>query len=771
MAYVGASVRRKEDPRLLTGLGRYVADLRRTGAAQLVVLRSPHAHARIVEIDVSAARRAPGVVDVVTFDDFAATARPIPVRLTPLPSLVACLQFPLAHDLVRYVGDPVVALVAEDRYRAEDARELVRVEYEPLPPIVDAGQGVARGAPLVHEAIGTNVVADWVIDVGDSAVAFREADVVVREELRVQRHTGVPLETRGLVAEYDAGLGTLTMWGPTKVPHFNRGVLADLLGLAEHKIRFVEPEVGGGFGVRGEFYPEDFLVPLLAMRTGRPIAWIEDRLEHLMATNHSREQVHEVELALRRDGTILAMRDRFLNDQGGYIRTHGATVPKLTSALLPGPYRIPAYRCEVACVLTNKTPTGTYRGPGRFEAAFVRERALDLAADRLGLDPAEIRRRNFLAPSDMPHDLQTGALDTAIVFDSGDYGRLLDRVLHAFDYEGWRQRQRAARARGRLLGIGIGCFVEKTGLGPYESARVEIDLSGRVALYTGSASVGQGMETALAQICADRLGVTPDEVSVVHGDTALVPHGVGAFASRGAVMAGNAADAAAVQLRDKLLAVAAARLETAPEDLELAGGRVRVAGAPDRGLSFAEAAGAAMPGQPLPDGVTPLLDERAFFETTQMTYPYGVHLAAVEVDPETGQIEILRYLIGYDIGRAINPMLVDGQVVGGAAQGIGGALLEELAYDETGQLVSSTLMDYLLPTSAEVPHVDVLITEDAPSPLNPLGIKGAGEGGTVGVSAALANAVSDALGVAVRELPMSPDRVRTLLRAKQAGFP
>ena len=769
MPYFGASVRRNEDPRLLTGRGRYVADVRRNGAAQLVVLRSPHAHARIVGIDVSAARRAPGVLDILTFDDFAATARPIPVRLTPLPSLVACLQYPLARDRVRYVGDPVAAIVAEDRYRAEDARELVRVEYEPLPPIVGARAGIAPGAPLVHEAIGTNVVADWVVDVGDSAAAFAEADLVVRDELRVQRHTAVPLETRGLVAEYDPGLGVLTMWGPTKVPHFNRGVLAGLLGLPEHKIRFVEPEVGGGFGVRGEFYPEDFLVPLLAMRTGRPVAWIEDRLEHLMATNHSREQVHQVELALRRDGTILALRDRFLNDQGGYVRTHGATVPKLTSALLPGPYKIPAYRCEVGCVLTNKTPTGTYRGPGRFEATFVRERAVDLAADRLGLDPAEIRRRNFLAPSDLPHDLQTGALDTAIVFDSGEYGRLLEQALRRFDYDGWRERQRAARADGRLLGIGIGCFVEKTGLGPYESARVEIDLSGQVVLYTGIASVGQGMETTLAQICADRLGVAPDEVTVVHGDTAVVPHGVGAFASRGSVMAGNAADLAAGQLRDKLLAITAARLEVAPEDLELAGGRVRVVGAPERGLSFAEAARAAMPGQPLPDGVSPLLDERAFFETSQMTYPYGVHLAAVEVDGETGQIEILRYLIGYDVGRAINPMLVDGQVVGGAAQGIGGALLEELAYDETGQLVSSTFMDYLLPTSAEVPPVDVLITEDAPSPLNPLGIKGAGEGGTVGASAALANAVSDALGVPVRELPLSPDRVRALLRDRASA--
>ncbi|MBA2447125.1 MAG: xanthine dehydrogenase family protein molybdopterin-binding subunit [Chloroflexi bacterium] len=763
MGWFGASVRRQEDPRLLTGRGRYVADIRRADALHLAVLRSPHAHARVVGIDVSAARRAPGVVDIVTAADLG-SVRPIPVRLSPLPSLVACLQYPLARDCVRYVGDPVAAIVAGDRYQAEDARELVRVHYEPLRPVVDAAEGLVADAPLVHTLLPTNVVAEWDVQVGDVQAAFAEADLVVREELRIQRHTGVPLETRGLTAEFDAGRGVLTMWGPTKVPHFNRGVLAGLLELPEHRVHLVEPEVGGGFGVRGELYPEDFLVPFLAMRIGRPVAWVEDRLEHLVATNHSRQQVHQIELALRCDGTILAMRDRFLNDQGAYVRTHGVTVAALTSAMLPGPYRIPAYRSEVACVLTNKTPTGTYRGPGRFEATFVRERALDLAAERLGLDPVEIRRRNFIPPEAMPYDVGTAALDTPIVFDSGAYGALLDRALERFDYPAWRLRQREARVQGRLVGIGIGCFVEKTGLGPYETARIEIDLSGGVVLYSGIANLGQGMETTLAQICAEHLGIDPASVTVVHGDTAVIPHGGGAFASRGAVMAGNAADLAARQLREKLLALGAHRLEAAPSDLELVDGRVRVAGAPERGLSFAELARAALPGQPLPPGVSPLLDETAHFETTHMTYPYGVHLAAVEVDGETGQLEILAYLIAYDVGRAINPMLVEGQLVGGAAQGIGGTLLEELRYDEAGQLVSATFMDYLLPTSAEVPHIDILLTEDAPSPLNPLGIKGAGEGGTVGAPAVLANAVSDAIGVSVRELPLTPDRVLEMVR-------
>ncbi len=764
MPFVGASVRRLEDPRLLTGRGRYVADIRCVGTAHLALVRSPHAHARIARVELEAVRSAPRVLDAVAFADFADRAQPIPMRLTPLPSLVACLQYPLARDTVRYVGEPVVAVVAESRYAAEDAREVVTVEYEPLAPVTDAQAGLAADAPLVHEAIRSNVVADWRVEVGDVDAAFAGADLVVQETLRVHRHTGVPMETRGLLAEWDAGREVLTMWGPTKVPHFNRGVLSRLLRLPEHRIHFVEPEVGGAFGVRGEFYPEDFLVPYLAIRLGRPVVWIEDRQEHLVATNHSRQQVHEIELALRRDGTILGLRDRFLNDHGAYVRTHGATVPKLTTALLPGPYRLPAYACEAACVLTNKTPTGTYRGPGRFEATFVRERLLDVAAQRLGMDPAELRRRNFLAPSDLPRDLQVDALDTHVVFDSGDYARLLDRALERFGYAAWRDRQHQMRGEGRLVGIGLACFVEKSGLGPFETARAEIDPGGAVVLHTGNANVGQGMETALAQICADQLGVAPQAITVVHGDTAVVPYGGGAFASRGTVMAGAAAHRAACRLRAKLLTLASHNLEVAPEDVELSDGAARVIGAPERALSFADLAGRALPGQPLPAGVTPFLAESASFETEQMTYPYGVHLAAVEVDPETGQLDILRYHVAYDVGRAVNPMLVEGQIVGGAAQGIGGTLLEELRYDDTGQLVTTTFMDYLLPTAMEVPELDVLITEDAPSPLNPLGVKGAGEGGTVGAPAALANAVADALGVPVRELPLTPDRLRSLAK-------
>jgi carbon-monoxide dehydrogenase large subunit/6-hydroxypseudooxynicotine dehydrogenase subunit gamma len=556
------------------------------------------------------------------------------------------------------------------------------------------------------------------------------------------------------------------MWGPTKVPHFNRGVLSRLLGLPEHRIHFVEPEVGGGFGVRGEFYPEDFLVPFLAIRLGRPVIWVEDRREHLVATNHSRQQVHQIELAVTRDGTIRGLRDRFLNDQGAYVRTHGATVPRLTTALLPGPYRVPAYACDAACVLTNKTPTGTYRGPGRFEATFVRERLLDRAAEQLGIDQVEIRRRNLLTPDELPHDLQMDALGTHVVFDSGDYPRLLDRALERFDYVGWRERQRRARRAGRLLGIGVACFVEKTGLGPFETARLEIDTSGGVVLHTGAAAVGQGLETTLAQICADQLGVTPDAVTVVHGDTAVIPYGGGAFASRGTVMAGGAAHMAATRLRAKLSVLAADQLEVAPDDIDLAHGAAHVIGARDRAISLAALAQRALPGQPLPGGLSPFLVESATFETEQMTYPYGVHLAAIDVDGETGELSILRYLAAYDVGRTVNPMLIEGQIVGGAAQGIGGTLLEELVYDEEVQPLATTFVDYLLPTSIEVPDIDVLITEYAPSPLNPLGVKGAGEGGTVAVPAVIANALADALGTPVRELPITPDRVRNLAKRR-----
>src|SRR3989442_3144983 len=583
---------------------------------------------------------------------------------------------------------------------------------------------------------------------------------------RTQRPTGVPVGPRGVGASHARAPGFLTVGGPRKVPHFNRRVLADLLGLPQARIRFVEPDVGGGFGVRGEFYPEDFLVPWASIARGRPVKWIEDRREHMMATNHSRQQIHEAEIAATGDGRILALVDHVVVDMGAYIRTHGVSVPELTAALLPGPYRIPAYRCDIDCLLTNKTPTGTYRAPGRFEANFVRERMIDLLARRLGEDPAEIRRRNFIPAEEMPFSVGTAALGVPTVYDTGDYASALDAAVQTADYARFRAEQLEMRKRGRVVGIGVASIVEKSGLGPWETARVEIDRAGRLVVYSGVTSVGQGMETTLAQICAEELGQALDDITVVHGDTALVPEGVGAFASRGTVVGGTAVLFAARTVKEKLLDVAARRLEASPADLILTPGRVTVRGSPARSLTFADLV-TAVPG--IPGGADgAVLSATHVFEAPLMTYPYGSHVATVEVDPETGQVTILDYVIAYDVGKAINPRLVEGQLVGGLAQGIGGALLEELVFDSDGQPLSVTFMDYLMPTAMEMPHaITVKILEETPTPLNPLGVKGAGEGGTAAVGAAIANAVSDALaprGIEVTDLPLSPDRILTLLR-------
>jgi len=763
----GTSVRRKEDARLLTGRGKYAADFRLPGMVQAAVLRSPHPHARLGAIRAKAALGVPGVLAVMTAEDLGSIGK-IPVRLGPRPSVVACLQPPLARDKVRYVGEPVAVVIAEGRYLAEDALELIEVDYAPLSPVPTSRRAVEGTSPILHGAIGGNIVDRLETRKGDAQAAMGSARYRVRERFAVQRHTGVPLETRGLTAAYDAGTGVLSLWGVAKVPHFNRRVLADLLGHPEHLIRFVELEVGGGFGVRGEFYPEDLVVPWAAMRLGRPVQWIEDRREHLMATNHSRQQEHEIEMGFDADGRIVALIDQFTVDMGAYIRTHGVVVPELTAALLPGPYRIPNYLAQIQCVLTNKTPTGTYRGPGRFECTFVRERLMDIAAQRLGLDVLELRRRNFITPSEMPYEVGGASLNQRTVYDCGDYDSALEHALTAVDYQGARKEQAKARRQGRYIGIGIGCVVEKAGLGPWEYARVEVDATGHVVVYSGVAAVGQGIETTLAQVVADELHVRPEAVTVVHGDSSLVPFGVGGFASRGASVALPAALEAARKVRAKMLHVAASLLEAHPDDLILEEGSVHVRGVPDRQVAFRDLARAAVPGPP---GMEPGLYAAHFFEAPRMTYPYGTHVAVVEVDVDTGMVTVLRYAISYDVGRAVNPMIVNGQLVGALGQGLGGALLEELVYDEDGQPLATTLMDYLLPTALEMPAATaVRILEETPTPLNPLGVKGAGEGGSSGCGAAIANAVADALaplGIAITALPLSPDRLRAMIRQSE----
>jgi aerobic carbon-monoxide dehydrogenase large subunit len=761
MPYIGSRVKRKEDLRLLRGVGKFVGDIHRVGMAHAAILRSVHAHARIIKINSAQAVKLPGVISVLTAADMPGL-KTIPMRTGHIPGLERSQQTPVAIDKVRYVGDPVAVIVAEDRYIAEDALELIDVEYEPLAAVTDAREAMQPGAAQLHDLAANNIAANFQVNVGDVDAAMREADVIIEQEFSAQRHGAVPMETRGLVAEYDEGRGLLTMWGPTKMTHTNWRILSELTGLPQSNIHFIEPEVGGGFGARGEFYPEDFLIPFAAMHFKRPVCWIEDRAENLKACNQSRQQTHQVKLGLKQDGTIVAMDAEILFDMGGYTRTHGGVPAIAASAMLRGPLRIKNYRCNVFCVLTNKTPVGTYRSPGRYEANFVRERLLDMAAHRLNLDPADIRRRNLIRRDEMPYDLGKHPFHY-MVYDTGDFPGQLERALEHMSYERLKSTCAEAKQVGRAMGVGIGCFVETSGIGPWEYARVEVDNARNVVLYSGCNSVGQGIATALSQIVADELQVSIDDVRVVHGDTARVPYGNGSNASRSTVMAGSAALGASRKIKQKMLRIAASHFEIDPGDLTLQDGSVSVRGAPERSLSYADIARLALPVTALKSGMTPGLSEEDFFATDKRPFPYGVHVAVVEVDKETGILKILDYLVTEDVGRKINPMIVEGQMAGGLAQGIGGALLEEFVYNADGQPLATSFMDYLIPTAKEVPKAQFISTEDFPTPLNPLGVKGAGEGGITAAGAALANAVSNALDVEVTKLPLRPDYLLELV--------
>ena len=766
MAYIGSRIKRKEDPRLLRGVGKYVGDIHRVGMVHAAILRSIHAHARISKVDTSQALRLEGVIGVLTAADMQGL-KTIPMRTGRIPGLERSQQFPIATTKVRYVGDPVAVVVAASRYIAEDAIELIDVAYEAVGPVTDARQSMQAGAPQLHDAVPNNIAANFHVDVGDVDGAFADCDLILEEEFSTQRHGAVPLETRGLVAEFDEGRGLLTMWGPTKMTHTNWRILSDLIGLPQSCIHFIEPEVGGGFGARGEFYPEDFLIPFAAMRFRKPVCWIEDRSENLKAMNQSRQQQHRVKIGVKRDGTIMAMDAEILFDMGGYTRTHGGVPAIAASAMLRGPFRVKNYRCNVFCVLTNKTPVGTYRSPGRYEANFVRERLLDIVAHRLNLDPADIRRRNLIRHEEMPYDLGKHPFHY-MVYDTGDFPGQFERALERIGYEKLKTTCADAKKEGRAIGVGIGCFVETSGIGPWEYARVEVDNAGKVVLYSGCNSVGQGIATALSQIVADELQVSIDDVRVVHGDTAKVPYGNGSNASRSTVMAGSAAVGASRKVKDKLLRLASSALEIDAGDLFLRDGRVVARGAPERSLGFAEIAALALPGPALKSGMTPGISEEDFFATDKRPFPYGVHVAVVEVDRETGMITILDYLVTEDVGRKINPMIIEGQMAGGLAQGIGGALLEDFVYDEDGQPLATSFMDYLMPTVMEMPQAQFISTEDFPTPHNPLGVKGAGEGGITAAGAALANAVSNALGVEVKKLPLRPDYILQLIQSNKS---
>jgi carbon-monoxide dehydrogenase large subunit/6-hydroxypseudooxynicotine dehydrogenase subunit gamma len=610
------------------------------------------------------------------------------------------------------------------------------------------------------------------VDLGDIEAALARSHRVLRRSFSTHRPTAVPLETRGLVAEYDEGRATLTVWGPTKVPHFNRQVLAGMLGLDEDRIHFIEPEVGGGFGVRGEFYPEDFLIPFLAVRLRRPVRWIEDRLEHFLAINHSREQRWTIALGIDREGRIKGLDATLINDQGAYVRTHGTLVAAVAAAHLPGPYRIPSYRCRVSCVLTNKTPTATMRAPGLYECNFVRERALDMIARECGIDPVELRRRNLVPGAAMPYAVGTDIAGIPVTFDSGNFPAQFERALDVTEYERLRTESQRENAGGPdvRVGVGLACVAEPTGWGPFESAQVRVTQSGKIHVSTGATVLGQGLETTLAQVCAETLQVPLEDIVVRHGDTALMPYGGGTFASRAAVMAGSAVHQASVKLRERIVRVAAEHLELAPADLVLDGGRVAVRGMPSRGLSLREVAALVAPRRPGGPGSPPPTDpeplEATYFHyASHETTCFAVHVAAVAVDTKTGLVTTRRYALLTDVGRAIHPVIVEAQLVGGVVHGLGGTFLEELVYSEDGQLLTGTFMDYLLPSAADSPEVAVSVLEEAPSPSNPLGVKGVGESGTSGAGAALANAVADALGpgVEVTTLPLSPQRLLAMI--------
>jgi carbon-monoxide dehydrogenase large subunit len=769
-SYIGKAVLRREDQRLLRGEGRFVADVRLPGMLEGAVLRSPLAHGRIVRIDAANARALPGVSAVYTAADIGEVP-PIPTTIIPKPELFPFFQMPLARDKVRYVGEPIAFVVAKNRYIAEDALELIDAEIEPLDPFIDARRALEPNVPLLHEA-ASNVCDRFEARKGNVEQALREAPHRLRASFATNRHTGIPMETRGLLASVDKATGLLTMWGPTKMIHRTRKVLSGLLGMPEERIRYIEPDVGGGFGFRGEFFPEDFLVPWAALRLDRPVRWIEDRQEHFMATNHSRQQWHEVELGFDSEGRILAFRDRVMMDMGAYVRPNGLVAPTHTVSSLPGPYRHAAFDFELHCVVTNKTPHGSYRGPGMYEACFVRERTVDMVARELKRDPADIRRINMIGSDEMPYRVGTYEYGHEVVYDGGDYRKALDKALSALGYEALRARQNEERKRGRYLGVGFASFVEPTGIGLSEYARVALEESGKVTLYTGAASIGQGVDTALSQVCADSLGVRIEDVTIRRGDTAVIPTGEGSWGSRAAVLGGSAVHHASHELQSKILDVAAWRLEVPKSRLSLREGRISVEGQPGVSLPLSQVARTVAAGQLLPPGLEAALDVSHTFSQREDTYAFGSAAALVEVDLATGAVSVLKYVIVSDVGRMINPMIVKGQIVGAMAQGVGGALLEELVFDDQGQILTTTFMDYLVPTASELPaDVEVHILEEYPSKLNPLGVKGAGEGGIVPAAAVIGNAVADALsplGIEITSLPLTHNRLRALIRERQA---
>ena len=767
----GEKVKRKEDPAFLRGKGRYLDDIHLPDMLHARFVRSPIAHARISEIDASAARELSGVIAVYTLEDIRShltdTVMPVEqpssyLKLSASPSV-------LADEEVRHVGEPVACVIAVDPYKAEDGAGIVDVSYDPLPVSANYLTALTEGANTAHSTFENNFVAGFTLNYGDTETAFRDAEHVFRESLYQHKGLGHAMECRGVVARMDATNGGLTVWSATQMAHRAQSILVQLLGLSEDRVRLLTPNVGGGFGPKFAFYQEEVVVPLAAIKLRRPVKWVEDRREHFTATTMERDQLWDLEVAVDQNGRLLGVRGDMTHDHGAYT-PYGVNLPYNAATNFLGPYELPALSLDVKLALTNMTPVTPVRGAGRPQGTFAMERLMDRISCELNMNRIEVRRRNLISAEAMPYDTQIRTRDGAIMtYDSGNYPLSLDTALARAGYEGFTARQNAARSEGRYLGIGVANYVEGTGRGPFESAVVRIKSSGKIVVYTGATDQGQGLQTVLAQVCADQIGATIENIDVVTGDTGPVSLGLGAFASRQAVTAGSSVHIASEKVRQKALKVAAHLLEVAEQDLEIAHGQIFLRGVTDISLGLGDVARAVqgMPGFSLPGGVDPGMEAGATFTPDALTYCNGVHIAEVDVDPDTGQVTVLRYTIVHDSGRLINPTIVDGQITGGATHGLGSALFERMIYDDQGQPLTTNLGEYLLPSAPEVPHYDIVHME-SPSPLNPLGVKGAGEGGTIPVTSAIASAIDDALtpfGVIIRELPIEPKRLVELVRS------
>lgn len=778
-AIFGAKVKRKEDPRLITGNGTYVADISLPGTVYAGFVRSPYAHAIIKNVDTSKAVSMRGVIAAFTGKDFYGKINPVPTGwpIATEPAIKIPKYYPIPIDKVRFQGEPVAVVVAEDPYTLKDAIDSVEVDYEPLKAVTNQEEAVKEDAPRLYEDIPNNTSFVWNIQAGDLEKAFGSAEVVVERRLINHRLQPTPMENRALLASYNQGTQEFTLYATTQAPHIERLLLSGMLNIPETKIRVIAPDVGGGFGSKIPTYGVDAVILLLSKEIKRPIKYVEERRENYLATTHGRDHIQYVQIAAKKDGTILGLRVKSYANLGAYLSTAAPGVPTyLFGLMLSGAYKINSIGCTVYGVLTNTAPVDAYRGAGRPEATYLVERMVDALAIELNIDPAELRRKNFIKKEEFPYTVAIG-----ITYDSGDYHAALERALALAEYKKWREEQEKARTEGRLIGIGISSYVEMCGLGPsravrgtgfslglYDSAVVRVHPSGKVTILTGTSPHGQGEETAFAQIVADELGVSIDDVEVFHGDTAMIPWGMGTYGSRTTPVGGGAVAIAARKIVEKAKKIASNMLEVKEEDLVFSSGRFEVKGAPQKHVTIQQVALASYQGEMLPAGMEPGLEELAYYDPENFTFPYGTHVCVVEVDRETGQVRILKYVAVDDCGKQINPLLVEGQVHGGIAQGIAQALYEEAVYDKDGNLITSTLSEYAVPTTLEIPSfiTDSLVT---PSPHNPLGVKGVGETGTIAATPAVVNAVIDALrhlGVKHIDMPLTPEKVWKTIASK-----